>query len=83
MYFKKTVLYLRMIKFSHSLFALPMSLIAFYQALPQSKYYQDLLENNYYSTLFLLLKVIACMVLLRSAAMGFNRLVDYKYDLEK
>ncbi len=52
--------------------------IAFIQALPYSSLNFSL--NDYDDTLFLLLKVILCMVFLRSSAMGFNRLIDRKFD---
>ena len=70
--------YLRMIKFSHTLFALPLAGIAFVQALP----YTTLIQNGTPTPAFfwMLLKVVVAMAALRSAAMGFNRIVDQDID---
>ncbi len=63
--------YLSFVKFSHTVFAMPFALIGFFLAISQGKY--D------FSTRLLLL-IILCMVFARNAAMGFNRLVDRKFD---
>ncbi|MEO5673081.1 MAG: UbiA-like polyprenyltransferase [Chitinophagales bacterium] len=63
--------YLSLIKFSHTVFALPFALIGFFFAVWQEGY-------SFSIKTFLL--VLACMVCARSAAMGFNRLADLKYD---
>lgn len=63
--------YLSLIKFSHTVFALPFAVIGF------------LLALRYSSSEFewkVLLLVILCMVFARSAAMAFNRLVDKDID---
>lgn len=72
--------YLRMVKFSHSIFALPFAGIAFIQALP----FSGLIIHGRPSTELYILatKIILAMVSLRSAAMGFNRIVDRNYDRE-
>ena len=58
-----------MIKFSHSVFALPFALLAtFLAARPGLPSLRDLLL------------IAACMVTARSAAMTFNRIVDLRYD---
>ncbi len=58
-----------MIKFSHSVFALPFALLAtFLAARPDRPAVRDLLL------------ILACMVTARSAAMTFNRIVDLRYD---
>ncbi len=67
-----------MIKFSHSLFALPFAGIAFILALPGSGLLQDGIPTMAFY--ILIAQVIICMVSLRSAAMGFNRLVDRDID---
>ncbi|MCB1175092.1 MAG: putative 4-hydroxybenzoate polyprenyltransferase [Leptospiraceae bacterium] len=74
-FYTQLQLYLRMIKFAHSIFALPLALIAVVLAVPQS-------EPGYGQpgTWLLILKIVICMVALRSAAMGFNRLIDARYD---
>ncbi len=65
---EKAVLYLRMIKFSHSVFALPFALTSAFIAaggLPQGR------------TLFW---IVAAMVSARTTAMGLNRIIDRKID---
>ena len=70
--------YLGMIKFAHTIFALPLAGIAFLQALPHTDLFIDgVPQTRFY---ILLLQVLICMVSLRSAAMGFNRLVDRHID---
>src|SRR5216117_3018661 len=59
---------LRLIRFSHTIFALPFALAALIVA-----------ANGWPSPRILLL-VIVCMVFARTAAMLFNRLVDWSLD---
>lgn len=61
--------YLRMIKFSHSVFALPFALSAVVLA-----------WENHPPSAWTLVWILVAMVSARSAAMGFNRIVDAKYD---
>lgn len=63
--------YLSLIKFSHTIFALPFALVGFFIAWRQKTGDFDW---------FLLLKVLACMVFARSAAMAFNRWLDRDID---
>lgn len=63
--------YLSLIKFSHTIFAMPFALVGFFLAIKQNEF------NFSYKLLIL---VILCMVFARSAAMAFNRYVDYRYD---
>lgn len=72
--FQKVRNYLSLIKFSHTVFAMPFAMIGF--TLAWFKYHPDK-ELNWLS---LLIKVILCMVFARSAAMAFNRYLDRKYD---
>ena len=65
----QVVTYGRMIKFSHSIFAMPFALASFFLATRGAELRLD--------TLFW---VIVAMVGARSAAMGFNRLVDVDID---
>lgn len=62
--------WLRMVRFSHTLFALPFALVGFAMAWVDG-------GNNIW---WRLLWVVLCMVFARSAAMGFNRIVDRKID---
>jgi 4-hydroxybenzoate polyprenyltransferase len=63
--------YLSLIKFSHTLFALPFAIIGYFLAI----YFT---EKTFEIKLFLL--IILCMVFARSAAMAFNRFIDRKID---
>jgi 4-hydroxybenzoate polyprenyltransferase len=63
--------YFSLIKFSHTVFALPFALIGFFLAI----YF----ANHDFSWL-LFLNVLFCMVFARSAAMAFNRYIDRKID---
>lgn len=63
--------YLSLIKFSHTVFALPFALIGFTLAV---------YSGQAAFSLGKLLLVLACMVLARSAAMGFNRYIDRRFD---
>lgn len=63
--------YLSLIKFSHTIFAMPFALIGFFLGTIQST---ELLSWS------LLGLVILCMILARSAAMAFNRYIDRDID---
>jgi 4-hydroxybenzoate polyprenyltransferase len=63
--------YLSLVKFSHTVFAMPFALIGFSLAVAEP-------DHNFSVKLFIL--VILCMVFARNAAMGFNRLADRHYD---
>ncbi|MCD4749994.1 MAG: putative 4-hydroxybenzoate polyprenyltransferase [Thermoanaerobaculales bacterium] len=60
-----------MIKFQHTVFALPFAVIALVSAFPGA-----------YPPLRIWLLVLAAMITARTAAMAFNRLVDHGVDLE-
>jgi len=86
--------YLSLIRFSHTIFAMPFALIGFFLGVLKSGWYSiDGIEQwnlnraigwgNYrevsnYARLLVL--VILCMVFARSAAMAFNRWLDAKWD---
>lgn len=63
--------YLSLVKFSHTVFALPFALIGFMLAIEQQP---EAL------TWMLALKVLLCMVFARTSAMAFNRWADRKID---
>ncbi|MES2286368.1 MAG: UbiA-like polyprenyltransferase [Bacteroidota bacterium] len=63
--------YLSLIKFSHTIFALPFAIIGYFLAI-------HFTEKTFDIKLFLL--IILCMVFARSAAMAFNRYIDRKID---
>src|SRR6185503_21000330 len=60
--------FLRLIRFSHTIFALPFALAAL------------IVAANGWPSMRILLLVILCMVFARTAAMLFNRLVDWSLD---
>jgi len=61
--------YLSLIKFSHTIFAMPFALIGFFLA-----------TQNYTFEWITLFYVVLCMVFARSAAMAFNRYIDRDID---
>ncbi len=63
--------YLSLIKFSHTVFALPFALIGFSLAIHSGKATFNLQK---------LVLVILCMLFARSAAMAFNRYIDRTFD---
>lgn len=66
--------YFSLVKFAHTIFAMPFALIGFFYGLKMVDY--DL--NRPWWLLFIL--VVLCMVFARSAAMAFNRWLDAEYD---
>jgi len=68
---KKINNYLSLVKFAHTLFALPFAMIGFTLAVSDERYT--------FSWLTFVL-VLLCMVFARSAAMGFNRYLDREID---
>lgn len=88
--------YLSLIKFSHTIFAMPFALIGFFLAL---RFWIDFEEDTvrdyafYYTrnqtlsealldlyTIKVLILIILCMIFARSAAMAFNRYLDRQWD---
>ncbi|MBI1287641.1 MAG: 4-hydroxybenzoate octaprenyltransferase [Flavobacteriales bacterium] len=63
--------YLSLVKFSHTIFAMPFAMIGFFVAVQLT---QASFEWH------LLLKVVLCMVFARNAAMAFNRYIDRNID---
>ena len=63
--------YLSLIKFSHTIFALPFALIGFTLAIRQ---------KEYLFTWDKFILVVLCMVFARSAAKAFNRYLDLDID---
>jgi len=63
--------YLSLVKFSHTIFAMPFAFIGFFMAAS---------DESYGFSLRLLILVILCMIFARSAAMAFNRYADYRFD---
>lgn len=63
--------YLSLVRFSHTIFALPFAAVGFTLAVT---------TPGYHFTLMLALKVLLCMVFARNAAMAFNRWADRHFD---
>jgi len=70
---KKVKNYLSLVKFSHTIFAMPFALIGYFLALHQT-------ETEFEWKLFVF--VILCMVFARNAAMAFNRFIDREIDIK-
>ena len=84
--------YFSLIKFSHTIFAMPFALIGFFLAV-RTGLFESNIKNTFpgidaetRDLLYLkqgaikLLLVIGCMIFARSAAMAFNRYLDRKFD---
>ena len=63
--------FLSLVKFSHTIFAMPFALIGFFLAIRMNH-----IEFNW----VILLLIILCMVFARNAAMAFNRYADKEID---
>lgn len=74
--------YLTMIKFSHTIFALPFAGIVLIEVFYWNYYKESKLSFSTSEIFYKVVGIIICMISLRSAAMGFNRIVDWKYDKE-
>lgn len=78
--------YLSLVKFSHTIFAMPFAFIGFVLGLYQTSVFKEQnVQNNFInlSTSQLITKfflVLICMVTARSAAMAFNRYLDRSFD---
>ncbi|NOT52841.1 MAG: UbiA family prenyltransferase [Chitinophagaceae bacterium] len=86
--------YLSLIKFSHTIFAMPFALIGFFLAIKCLKripgiwkirldFMDEMTErvNLYFkNNWYVFVFMILCMVFARSAAMAFNRYLDRKFD---
>lgn len=84
--------YLSLIKFSHTIFAMPFAMIGFFLGIywpihlslkgnnktaSWATYYIGYLGHPLWTTFIL---VVACMIFARSAAMAFNRWLDVQFD---
>ncbi|MBK6938315.1 MAG: UbiA family prenyltransferase [Chitinophagaceae bacterium] len=85
--------YLSLIKFSHTIFAMPFALIGFIigvghlSKIPNVKIHYAMIETVWQRTQvfmshnwYLFILVILCMIFARSAAMAFNRYLDRHFD---
>lgn len=78
--------YLSLIRFSHTIFAMPFALIGFFLGLTVTSsvipgFHTPVLAPQTVPDVVLrFVLVILCMIFARSAAMGFNRWLDVKFD---
>jgi 4-hydroxybenzoate polyprenyltransferase len=79
--------YLSLIKFSHTIFAMPFALIGYFLGLFETAGFAAGRQKGVFSSSYpwenaalKLLLVLLCMVFARSAAMSFNRYLDRSYD---
>jgi 4-hydroxybenzoate polyprenyltransferase len=69
--FNRIKSYFSLVKFSHTVFAMPFALIGYALAVS---------DPQYSFSIRLLILIILCMIFARNAAMGFNRIADREYD---
>ncbi|HEV3416645.1 MAG TPA: 4-hydroxybenzoate octaprenyltransferase, partial [Pirellulales bacterium] len=69
---------LELIRFSHTLFALPFAMLAAVMAWSENRHSSPPLAWRWID----LVGILVCMVTARSAAMAFNRLADARFDAE-
>ena len=72
--------YASLVKFSHTIFAMPFALMSFVFAVTTNP--ESLSQSSPYWWAGLLVKVVLCMVFARNVAMGFNRWADRKIDAQ-
>lgn len=70
--------YVGLVKFAHTIFAMPFALIGFVYALQTEGLHEEYLEGS--GWIDLLIRVLLCMIFARNAAMGFNRWADRRID---
>ncbi len=68
--------YLSLVKFSHTIFAMPFALIGFTMGYLEYTKVNSQMPFDW----TLLVKIVLCMVFARSAAMAFNRYLDRRFD---
>lgn len=66
---KKIEKYLKLVKFSHTIFAMPFAIIGFFLAF-----------ESYKPSVWVFIYVVLSMIFARNAAMGFNRYLDSEID---
>jgi len=84
---KKISRYLSLIKFSHTIFAMPFALVGFFMGVfflsqkeESGKKGSEIVAEYFSSHPSIFVFVILCMVFARSAAMAFNRYLDREFD---
>lgn len=78
--------YLSLIKFSHTIFAMPFALLGFFIGVFQLNNNNQngwaVIQSYFTSNYAVFIFVILCMVFARSAAMAFNRYLDREFDAQ-
>ncbi|MFN5335301.1 MAG: UbiA-like polyprenyltransferase [Bacteroidota bacterium] len=74
--------YLSLIKFAHTVFALPFAMVGFFLGVQSIEIASGGAEIDLDFYLFSLLLVLLCMIFARSAAMAFNRYLDRHFDAQ-
>lgn len=69
--------YLSLVKFSHTIFAMPFALIGLFWGFHVTNLSGEALDKPFWQTILL---VTLCMITARNAAMGFNRYIDRDID---
>ena len=77
--------YLSLIKFSHTIFAMPFAMIGFFLGVMKENTEVSAQANDIvpFSAIWIIVKIIPvliCMITARSAAMAFNRYLDRNFD---
>lgn len=75
--------YLSLIKFSHTIFAMPFALLGFFIGVFQINKNQNgwtTIQSYFSDNYTVFIFVILCMIFARSAAMAFNRYLDREFD---
>jgi len=72
--------YLSLVKFSHTIFAMPFAMIGFFLAYYQTAVSNEVNPAQQKNWLVVFLLVLVCMITARSAAMAFNRYLDRAFD---
>jgi 4-hydroxybenzoate polyprenyltransferase len=72
--------YLSLVKFSHTLFAMPFAMIGFFLGIFAHRSSTGGNAYSFSELLFRFFLVLVCMVTARSAAMAFNRFLDRHFD---
>ena len=79
--------YLSLIKFSHTIFAMPFALIGFFLGIfrfpgtQKQGWHTTIYPDNFWKDMTIIfVLVLLCMITARSAAMAFNRYLDRQFD---
>ena len=79
--------YLSLIKFSHTIFAMPFALIGFFLGIfrfpgtQKQGWHTTIYPDNFWKEMTIIfVLVLLCMITARSAAMAFNRYLDRQFD---